>query len=70
VNIPPPLAPQEELSGLIERVTFHSEETGFGVLRVKVKGRRELVTVAGALASVKYARRGKSIDCVSYYNIS
>ena len=47
---------------MIERVTFHSEETGFGVLRVKVKGRRELVTVVGALASVKYARRGKSID--------
>ena len=37
---------------MIERVTFHSEETGFGVLRVKVKGRRELVTVVGALASV------------------
>src|SRR6201997_1554078 len=44
--------PQEELSGLIERVTFHSEETGFAVLRIKVKGRRELVTVVGALASV------------------
>ena len=37
---------------MIERVTFHSEETGFAVLRVKVKGYRELVTVIGALASV------------------
>ena len=37
---------------MIERVTFHSEETGFAVLRVKVKGHRELVTVVGALASV------------------
>jgi|SRR6516165_7469219 len=44
--------PQEELSGLIERVTFHSEETGFAVLRIKVKGHRELVTVVGALANV------------------
>ena len=52
MNIPPSSAPQEGLSGLIERVTFHSEETGFGVLRVKVKGHRELVTVVGTLASV------------------
>jgi exodeoxyribonuclease V alpha subunit len=47
-----PSSPQEALSGLIERVTFHSEETGFTVLRVKVKGHRELVTIVGALASV------------------
>src|ERR1700722_1724131 len=52
MNNPPSSAPQEGLSGLIERVTFHSEETGFGVLRVKVKGHRELVTVVGTLASV------------------
>jgi exodeoxyribonuclease V alpha subunit len=44
--------PQDGFSGLIERVTFHSEETGFAVLRVKVKGHRELVTVVGALATV------------------
>ena len=37
---------------MIERVTFHSEETGFAALRVKVKGHRELVRVVGALASV------------------
>lgn len=29
---------RESLSGLVERVTFHSDETGFCVLRVKVKG--------------------------------
>jgi hypothetical protein len=49
VNTSPP---QEGCSGLIERVTFHSDETGFAVLRVKVKGHRELVTVVGALANV------------------
>src|SRR5438045_366876 len=43
---------QQHVSGLVERVTFHSEETGFAVLRVKVKGYRELVTVIGTLASV------------------
>jgi exodeoxyribonuclease V alpha subunit len=28
----------EEISGLIERVTFHNEENGFCVLRVKTRG--------------------------------
>ena len=48
----PPTASQERLSGAIERVTFHSEESGFCVLRVKVKGHRELVTVTGSAATV------------------
>ncbi|MBV9490374.1 MAG: ATP-dependent RecD-like DNA helicase [Verrucomicrobia bacterium] len=43
---------QQHVSGLVERVTFHGEETGFAVLRVKVKGHRELITVIGTLASV------------------
>ena len=47
----PPPAPPESLSGLIERVTFFNEETGFAVLRVKVKGRREEATVVGSLPS-------------------
>src|SRR4030095_5372230 len=42
----------ESLSGLIERVTFFNEENGFGVLKVLVKGQRDLVTVVGSLASV------------------
>ncbi|HEY8903004.1 MAG TPA: helix-hairpin-helix domain-containing protein, partial [Chthoniobacterales bacterium] len=42
---------EDALRGLIERVTFHNEETGFAVLRVVVRGRRELVTVVGSLAS-------------------
>ena len=42
----------ESLSGLIERVTFFNEENGFAVLKVKVKGHREEVTVIGSLPSV------------------
>jgi exodeoxyribonuclease V alpha subunit len=48
---PPPAPGAESLSGLIERVTFFNEDTGFAVLKVQVKGQRELVTVVGALAS-------------------
>jgi len=52
VAFPHESEPQDGITGLIERVTFHSEETGFAVLRVKAKGHRDLVTVIGSLASV------------------
>ena len=42
----------EVLAGLVERVTFHSQESGFCVLRVKVGGRRDLVAVVGHAAMV------------------
>ncbi|MDA0294288.1 MAG: conjugal transfer protein TraA, partial [Verrucomicrobia bacterium] len=45
-------APDDGLSGLVERVTFHNEDTGFAVLKVKVKGRRDLVPVVGVVAAV------------------
>ena len=41
-----------QLNGLVERVTFFSEESGFCVLRVKAEGHRDLVTVVGNAASV------------------
>ena len=44
--------PLESLTGSIERVTFHSESSGFCVLRVKVRGHRELVTVLGSAGSI------------------
>ena len=44
--------PRERLSGSVERVTFHSEASGFCVLRVKVKGERDLLTVIGSAATV------------------
>lgn len=56
--------PPEHLSGSVDRVTFHSEESGFCVLRVKVKGRRELVTVIGAAASIT---PGEYIDCMGIW---
>jgi exodeoxyribonuclease V alpha subunit len=36
----------------VERVTFFNEESGFAVLRVKIRGHRELVTVLGSLPAV------------------
>src|SRR5882762_9755025 len=42
----------ELLAGSVEHVTFHSEETGFCVLRVKVRGHRDLVTVVGTAPTI------------------
>ena len=42
----------ETLNGLIERVTYHNPENGFAVLRVKIKGRDDLVSVVGNTTSV------------------
>src|SRR5829696_573346 len=48
----PPEPRTEHLSGLVERVTFHNAENGFCVLRVQVRGQRDLVTVLGHAALV------------------
>src|SRR3954454_10324896 len=40
------------LAGLVERVTFHNPETGFCVLRVKVRGQRALAPVVGPPAGI------------------
>jgi hypothetical protein len=50
---------RERLAGAIERVTFHSEQSGFCVLRVKVRGQRDLMTAIGSAVSVS---AGESIE--------
>lgn len=54
----------EKLQGFIERITFHSESSGFCVLRVKVKNHRDLITVVGSAATVT---AGEFIECVGYW---
>ena len=41
-----------KVAGLVERVTYHNAENGFCVLRLKVRGHRDLVTVVGHAPSV------------------
>jgi exodeoxyribonuclease V alpha subunit len=43
---------REPLAGLVERVTYHNPDNGYCVLRVKVRGHRDLVTVLGHPASI------------------
>ena len=43
---------RELVAGTIQHVSFHSQENGFCVLSIKIRGNREPVTVAGCAASV------------------
>jgi len=45
-------SPVLKLEGIIERVTFHNEESGYSVLKVQVKGNRDLITVVGFVSSI------------------
>jgi hypothetical protein len=55
MKIEPKASDREVLAGLVERVTYQNAENGFCVVRVRVRGRRELVTVVGhARASVRH----------------
>lgn len=47
-----PSPPLESLSGVVERVTFHNAENGFCVLRLQVKGHKDLITVIGHISTL------------------
>ena len=56
----------EALTGSIERVTLHNPDSGFAVLRLKVKGRTELVSVVGHLPS---AAEGEYVEAQGWWVI-
>ncbi len=56
--------PLLKLQGSIERVTFHSESSGFCVLRINVKGYRDVVTVIGSAVSVT---AGEYVECLGFW---
>ena len=49
----------ERLTGTVERVTFHNEENGFSVLKVRVRGRKDPVAVVGHVPTIA---AGEKID--------
>jgi len=52
------------ITGLVERVTFHSEETGYSVLRFRVHGEREPSIVVGNFSSIS---SGESLRLTGYW---
>jgi len=53
------------LAGLVERVTFHSAESGFCVLRIKARGHRDLITIVGHAASIS---AGEFVQATGVWN--
>ncbi|MDY0145417.1 MAG: ATP-dependent RecD-like DNA helicase [Kiritimatiellia bacterium] len=51
-GVMPAPAGEETLEGLVELITFHSEETGFCVLKVKARGFRGAVAVIGKVPRI------------------
>jgi len=43
---------RDTIAGSVERVTFHNADIGFCVLRLKVRGQRDLVTLVGHAAAI------------------
>ena len=41
------------LQGVIERLTFHSEETGYAIARLKVPKAQDLITIVGNFANIQ-----------------
>ena len=43
----------ESLQGVVERLTYHAEESGYTVARLKAPRTRDLVTIVGSFASIQ-----------------
>jgi exodeoxyribonuclease V alpha subunit len=60
----------EEITGIVERITFHSEQTGYTVARVQTPRAKELTTVVGSFANVQAGQtlkfKGQWRDHVKY----
>lgn len=49
-----PSSPQHEsLTGVVERLTYHSSESGYSVARLKASGHKDLVTIVGSFPNIQ-----------------
>ncbi|MFZ2087904.1 MAG: ATP-dependent RecD-like DNA helicase [Desulfobaccales bacterium] len=54
------------LEGVVERLTFADPESHYAVVRLKVKGRRDIVTVVGPLAGT---REGEQLELKGHFEV-
>lgn len=45
--------PPEQLQGVVERLTYHSTESGYSVARLKAPRTRELITIVGSFSNIQ-----------------
>ncbi len=51
--LPAVTTPLSSLTGVIERITFHSEESGYTVARLNTGNVKQLITVVGSFANIQ-----------------
>ena len=59
-----PLPPTEHLQGIIERVTYHAEDSGYAVARLKAPGERDLLTIVGRFPDI---HAGQTLRLTGYW---
>jgi exodeoxyribonuclease V alpha subunit len=59
-----PHPPTEHLQGIVERVTFHAEDSGYTVARLKVSALRDLVTIVGRFPDI---HAGQTLRLAGYW---
>jgi exodeoxyribonuclease V alpha subunit len=59
-----PRPPTEHVQGIVERVTFHAEDSGYTVARLKVPSARDLITIVGRFPSI---HAGQTLRLVGYW---
>lgn len=42
----------ENITGVVERIKYYNEENGYGVIKVRVKGFSELLTLTGKFIEI------------------
>ncbi len=57
-------SPTESLQGIVERVTYHAEDSGYTVARLKAPGVRDLVTIVGRFPDI---HAGQSLRLAGYW---
>lgn len=56
--------PTEHLQGIVERVTYHAEDSGYTVARLKAPGERDLITIVGSFPDI---HAGQTLRLTGYY---
>ncbi len=56
--------PTEHLQGIVERVTYHAEDSGYTVARLKVASHRDLITIVGSFPDIQ---AGQTLRLTGYY---
>ena len=57
-------SPAEHVQGIVERVTFHAEDSGYTVARFKAPGERDLITIIGRFPEI---HAGQTLRLTGYW---